>query len=357
MQERSAGGFPTTRIDLPDRAGYIALEPQNTDTPRAALDEALRINFSTANYGKVDLDPRMYSIIRLKKLAMSADEFGRIAERPDCDDETRAEARAMSQNLNTSFDSSVSEINRFKAILTPETGVFTGSDASPDIKNYRNTKAISAALLNEQLPVREQVYPQPTTDEYGNLVFMRDEDVIRNAMTAIDTNLIIKITEQRAEYARAHTLPSLRERGQAFGDILEQLSQTQLIINMHGNLPVANAVTRLISAQALHDLALLGEFDTKQNRDLAVKSAVTDLWDAKDALAPTRTQNDVTDGIYQIITEYLEKYSREIGIDPTVNPTEHDFEITDAQIAELVTNLKLGAGVVAVVHSAAHYHD
>ena len=351
MQERSAGEFPTTRIDLPDRAGYIALEPQNTDTPRAALDEALRVNLSVAYYGKVDLDPRMYSIIRLKKLALSADEFGKIAERPDCDDETRTKASAMSQALSTSFESSVSEIDRFKVILTPETGVFTNSDTSADIKNYQNTKAISAALLNEQLPAHEHVYPNPTTDTNGNHVFMRDEDVIRGAMTSIDTDLIIKITEQRAKYSHAHTLDSPRERGQAFVDILEQLSQAQLNINMHGNLPVANAVTRLISAQALHDLALLGEFDTKQNRDLAVNAAATDLWDAKEALASAKSKNDVTNGVYQIITEYLEKYSREIGIDPTVNPTEKDFEITDEEIAELVA--KLGAAA----HSAAHYHD
>ena len=350
LHERATGDFAYKATHTPEDSGHMPLEGQDpaTDNPRAALDEALRVNKSTANYGNVDLDPRMYTIIQLNKLATSADRFSAVASMPDCDDETRVEAEEMSNALNTRFDSAVSEIHRFKLLLMPQTGMFIQKEASIDVKDYKNSKAISAALLTEQLPDPEQVYLGRDAD--GN--YKRDEDMIREAMAPIDTDLIIKITEQMGAYPKAHTMESLRDRGDAFVELLKGLNDTQLTVNMHGadKLPVANAFTRLLAAQSLHDLAMLGKFNTEENRDLAIKSAVTDLWDAKKALESTAAKNDVTAGILEVVDEFLVKYSKEIGVDPTVDPADRAFEITDEQIDRLITDLG------AAAHSASSLH-
>ena len=346
LHKHETGDFANTATHSLDNTEGAAFEPINYtfDTPSEAFDEAVRFNRSITDYGSLPLDPRLYQIIGLNKLAKSADAFNSIALRPDCDQDTKDKAMAMSSAINTSFESTISDTHGFIAMLKPESGYYTSREAGLDIKDYANTRAISAALLNEQLP---SINFRGTTNENNDVVFRRKEDIIRDAVTSIDTGLILEITEQPAEYARAHTLESLYERSQAFVGLIEKLNITQLKVNMHGNLPVANAVTKLISAQALHDLALLGEFDTKRNRDIAVNAAVTDLWDAKEAIASISDHNDMTLGLRETINDFLEKYSKEIGLDPT-DPTKNEFEITDAQIAKLVADLG------AAAHSASH---
>jgi hypothetical protein len=362
--EGSAGGYfsdlaPDLANYSPDHAGHIALEPQNTDTPRAALDEALRVNNALdKNLSVVKLDPRLYAIIPLRKLATSADRFGQIADRPDCDPATKEEADDMRQRLNARFyGATSSDIERYRNILGEwaSAGDYVDSYGHYDAEDYTNSVALSAVLLNEQLPGQKIHKAIRDTERYDpDTEFVPHQNgakTIREVITGIDTSLIVQLAEQRAAYAKAHTIPSLHERGQAFMQLLRDIDETQIAINTHGNLPIANAVARLVSAQAFHDLAMLSRFGSEQNRNIAIRTAVIDLWDAKQSIGQVPYPNTVTESTKKLIEDFLKKYSAEIDIDPSINPADAAFELSDEQINRVISDLG------AAAHSAAHYHD
>lgn len=292
-------------------------QDHNNDSPQAALEKVLSFNNELPDYSTLTISPKLGTIIQLQKLVETSNRLQEIIDRPDCDDETKQSATALMEAIDARFSHVVSGADLKKLLQTPDARIFT-SNPDVDIDNYQTTAPLVSALIDEQVPNAD-----------GNP---------KELIGAIDTGIIAETVEQRVNYAKTHELESIHDKAKAFTDLLESLNDTMSKINTKGNLPVTKAINNLLSAKALHDLALLGELGSIENRDIALRAAINDLWDAKSQIE-SAPESDVAAGILRDVMIFIEIYSKEIGIDPKTQPNSEIFDITPKERVNAVTKL------------------
>lgn len=257
---------------------------------------------------------RVTEIAAIQRRIKLGDTAQAIADRPDCDDTTRAEALEIYNGTQSYLRSTLGD----KLPYNMSPSLNTQYETMQDYRDYNNTSAMSAALLDEQLP---------------------KSIVARDIVEAVDARMIIDICKQRVDFVEAHAEHSLRKKGQAFTKLLVSLDNMQDLIRDREDLPIANAATYVLTAKTLHDLALLGEFG-KQDRDLAVQAAISELEKASDSInrAPA---NAVVAGIQQDIDWFLGEYMAEVS-DGQMQ------EVSPAELPALIKHLGAAASLATV---------
>lgn len=192
---------------------------------------------------------------------------------------------------------------------------------SGDVKNYRNPLPISALLLNEQL-VRASVANGPEAPK-------------------INTDTIKSVCRLRSKYPKIHDEPVLTEKIDQLDGFLEELDQAE--VQLKSEYPeqhAALAITLLLTAKTVHDLAVFGEIG-KHERTSILTQALSLLWEASDIIkkSPLTTYSreeasggDAITGIAEDIITHLHMYAKELGL----NPDERPKLISDKEIQELL---------------------
>ena len=361
MLEKSMGSVAYHNTEAVEPATHHNTGQNLLDnSPQAALEEVLRFNNELPNHPKITVDPRIHELTQLQKIIKTSDMLDEVIGQLSDDGEKiakdlrnrlsrRFDAMTMSEGQSTNPDQYgdthdhentselLSNAHFLHAALLDGEGQSTNPDQYGDIYNYENTVATSGILLAEQLQKFSNI-----VREGQSLGQIRKDDV-KDAIRRLDIDVIVQITEQRANYAKAHRHESLHNKVQAFTKLLDSLNDSMAKINNTGDLPIAKAINHLTSAKALHDLALLGEFGSKENRDIALRAAVNDLWDAKSEIESSAYASEATIGILGDIEDYIGKYSRELGIDPANKPEGKVFEITGSQKSKVIRNLGAAA--------------
>jgi len=316
----------------PDTTAEVNAGQNHIDiSPRAALEKVLFFNSQLPDYSSTRLSPKLGEIIRLQKLAKTSKELQEIINRPDCDSETAESAASLKHSIDSRLGHITSGHELKKHLQTPDARMIA-SDPHVDAHNYLNTAPIAGLIIDEQISKRDISDP-------------------KELLIAIDTGIIAETLEQRANYARAHEIESIQDKARAFTDLLESLNDTMSKINTKGNLPMTKSINHLLSAKTLHDLALIGELGSKENRDMALRAAVNDLWDAKSQIE-SAPKSAMTAGILNDIMNFIDMYSKEIDINPKTRPDSRMFDITPEKRADIVTYL----GEVAATNSSTQPH-